>query len=226
MILREQRAHSQLVAGRPCVLHLPEVQEAVRLPNERSADDHHHDRDHAQEEDEAPSEIAEQQIHPGRQEHPERPAALHERVQQPPVARGNLLVHDRDRDRELRHRKAGGQHAHDRELPEARDEVGHAGEDGGGGEAQHPHAPAPQAVHPVTGEQRDDELRRIHEEHQRADLRLRKLEVLRDVGDGQHQQIHVVGRERPPRQGDDGQVGGVLATRLGRADRFSRSHHR
>ncbi len=94
-------------------LHFLEVHEAVGFLVEHPADDDHDDRNDAQEEHEPPSQMAEQEIHPGRQEHAERPAALNQRIEKPAVAGGDLLVHDRDRDRELRHGKAGGQHPHE-----------------------------------------------------------------------------------------------------------------
>lgn len=55
VILLEQLAHSGVVAGRARLPHLPEVKEAVRLPDEHPADDDHDDRNHAQEEHEPPS---------------------------------------------------------------------------------------------------------------------------------------------------------------------------
>ena len=160
----------------------------------------------------------EQQVHRRGQQHAERPAGLDDRIEHAAMARGNLLVDDRDRDHELGLGEGRGQHAHQHELPKRLDEVGEAGEQRGGAQAQHPHAAAADDVERVADDQGDHQLGRGDEEDQRADEARRQSELAGDVGDRQDQEVVVVGREREPGERDADQIDRV-APDLGSAHR-------
>ncbi len=206
----EQAGDGCAVAGAVRDADLLQMLEALGLADEQSSEDDGQDRQHAEQEDDAPAEMAEDEVDAGGEEDAERPAALDDGIEQAAPARGHLLVDDGDGDGELGEGEAGGERADQCELPVVLHEVGQAGEDRGEGEAKHPDQLATVTIHRRAHEDGEHELREIDDGAEQAHQRLRQVQVARDPRQGEHEQVEVVGGERPAGGRHDDQIGRVV----------------
>jgi hypothetical protein len=153
--------------------------------------------------------------HGGGEQHAQRPAALDDAVQEAAPLGRQLLVDQRDGDRQLGVRQPGREGADDDEAPEPGHEERQAGEDGRADQRGLPHDLAPEAVHRPADDEAQHEHRAVDEERDGADLRLRHVQIRGDARQRDDEEVEVIRRERPADRRDDQQVDEVPGVVLG-----------